>query len=212
MRPRQMHPDVLVAVQELLLGPGPSVHHLGDVQLIARAVRPQDRIADVRVEGMAEDLLAEDARPCRHARDLPHAISVEVVDRRVQIGAVGAHLLEDRIDLRVEAREQVGVEHSLDDHGAVLAETAHDVFGRRAGDKPGYGSAHLFSSSGPDEAAATRYGMAPPKYCHFVRNFLKSGQGESHGPTWVKWFWSPSGRRPVADSPSPSRGVPARFP
>mgnify|MGYP003694678761 CR=1 FL=1 len=71
MRPRQMHPDVLVAVQELLLGTGPAVHHLGHVQLIARAVRPEDRIADAGVEGMTEDLLAEDARPRRHAGDLP---------------------------------------------------------------------------------------------------------------------------------------------
>ena len=40
-----------------------------------------------------------------------------------------------------------------------------------------------FPPLGPTKAAATRYGMVPLKYCHFVRNFLKSGQGESHGPT-----------------------------
>src|SRR6266481_9250399 len=134
-----MHPDVLVAVQELLLGPGPSVHHLSHVQLIARAVRPQDRIADAGVEGMTEYLLAEDARPRRHACDLPNAISVEVVDRRVQIGAVG-----------------VGGEHSLDDHRAMLAETGNDVFGRRARGKPGDASAHLVSSSWLNEYLRAR--------------------------------------------------------
>ena len=151
-----MDPDVLVAVQELLLGAGPAVHHLRDVQLIARAVRPQDRVADVGVEGMTEDLLAEDARPRRHARDLPHAIAVEEVDRRVQIGALGAHLLEDRIDLRVEASEQVGGEHALDDHGAVLAEAGDDVFGRRARDESGDAGAHLVSSADRESVALSR--------------------------------------------------------
>ena len=50
----QVDPDVLVAVQELLLGSGSAVHHLGHVQLVARAVRPQDPVADLGVEGMAE--------------------------------------------------------------------------------------------------------------------------------------------------------------
>src|ERR1043165_7405335 len=143
-----MYPDVLVSMQELLLGPGASVHHLGHVQLIARAVWPQDRVANRGVEWVTEDLLGEDALPRRHTRDLPDAISVEVVDRRVQIGAVWTHLLEDRIDFLVESSDHVRGEHSLDNHGAVLAETVDDVFGRRAGGKPGDASAHLGSSCG----------------------------------------------------------------
>src|SRR5438874_3368966 len=143
-----MYPDVLVSVQELLFGPGPSVHHLGHVQLIVRAVWPQDRVANRGVEGVTEDLLGEDARPRRHTRDLADAIPVEVVDRRVQIGAVGAHLLEDRIDFLVESSDQVRGEYPLDNHSAVLAETVNDVFGRRACGKPGDASAHPGSSSG----------------------------------------------------------------
>ena len=51
---------------------------------------------------MTEDLLGEDARLRRDSRDLAHAIAEEEVERRVEIGPLRAHLLEDRIELGVE--------------------------------------------------------------------------------------------------------------
>src|SRR5262245_47081253 len=89
VRPRQVHPHVLVAMQELLLRARPAVHHLGDVELVPGAVRPENRVADARVERVAEDLLAEHPRMARDARELAHAVAVEEVDRRVEVRALG---------------------------------------------------------------------------------------------------------------------------
>src|SRR6185436_7832756 len=96
---------------------------------------------------MTEYLFSEDARLRRHARDLPHAVPVELIDHRIQILAVGAYLLEQWIELGVKAREKVGRDHPLDDHGAVLVEAVHDLFGRRAGGQPRNVSAHIVTTS-----------------------------------------------------------------
>lgn len=57
-----MDPHDLVPVQELALGSGASIEHVGEVRLVAGAVPAQDLICDRQVEGMDEDLGGKDRR------------------------------------------------------------------------------------------------------------------------------------------------------
>ena len=60
MRARHVAPDHLVPVQPLLLGAGPALEQVTDVQLVARARRQQDPIAE-RVDGRPLRLREEPA-------------------------------------------------------------------------------------------------------------------------------------------------------
>ena len=61
------------------------------------------------------------------AGDVPRALAEEPLDRGIQELAVGLRGREQRVELGVEAREQVGVEQTLDDHRAVGIERGDDV-------------------------------------------------------------------------------------
>ena len=78
---------------------------------------------------MAEHLGREHARVRRHRRDVPRALAEEPLDRGIEEPAVGLRGREQRVELGVEAREQVRVEQILDDHRAVAVERGDDVRG-----------------------------------------------------------------------------------
>ena len=46
MRLRQVYPDELVAMEQLLLAAGPAIEDLGDVQSVVGTARQENRIAD----------------------------------------------------------------------------------------------------------------------------------------------------------------------
>ena len=63
---------------------------------------------------------------------MTRAVPEEPLQRRVQELALRLRLVEDRVELGVEAGEQVGLEQALDDHAAVLLEGRHDALDRIA--------------------------------------------------------------------------------
>jgi hypothetical protein len=77
MRLRKMDPDVLVSVQYLLLGAGPSVENVGEVECIAGAGRSQHGIADRQVDWMGKDLGGEDPGLGCHPGYVPGARTEE---------------------------------------------------------------------------------------------------------------------------------------
>jgi hypothetical protein len=76
------------------------------------------------------DFFAKDPRVRRQARDLPNMIAIKEVDRGIQIGALGTHLCKQRIELRVEAAKQAGIQDTFDDHRARLEQIGHDLLFR----------------------------------------------------------------------------------
>ena len=136
--PREVDPHGFVAVEDLLLRARAALEDVRDVQLVRRAARQQHRIAHTAVHGMGEDLRGEDARLARDTGDVARPGAEEPLDHVVHERSVlrEQRALEERIDLRVEPTEEVGVEEVLHDHRAVLGERVDDALGRGGGGDP----------------------------------------------------------------------------
>ena len=133
-----MHPDHLVAMDQLLRRAGTTIEDMSDVELIRRAAREQDRVADGSVHRMSEDLGREHPRPAGDAGDIACLRAEEPLDDVVEEGAVlrrdGG--LDERVQLAVEASQQVGVEEVLDDDGAIpLSASTRARVGASAGSR-----------------------------------------------------------------------------
>ena len=63
-------------------------------------------------------------------------LAEEMVDRGIDEASIRTNARQQRIELAVEAVEQLGIEHILDDHGAVLAERLAELVGRCIGRNP----------------------------------------------------------------------------
>ena len=118
-------------MDQLLRRAGTTVEDVGDVELIRRAAREQDRVAEGSVHRVGEDLGREHPRPTGDAGDVARLRAEEPLDHVVEEGAVlrrdGG--LDERVELGVEAGEQVGVEEVLDDDGAVALERVDQDLG-----------------------------------------------------------------------------------
>ncbi len=126
-----MHPNQLVAVDQLLGRTRSAVEDMGDVELIGRAAREKDCIAEGSIHRMGEDLRCEHSRPSRHARHVACLRAEEPLDGVVDEGPVLRRKsgLDERVELGVETAEQDGVEEALHDDGAVALECGDDALG-----------------------------------------------------------------------------------
>ena len=85
VRARHVHPDQLVAVQELRRRARPARDQVADVELVARARGQQHAVAHAEVDGMGQHLGREGARVRGEARDVPRLVAEEELDGGVQV-------------------------------------------------------------------------------------------------------------------------------
>src|SRR6185312_9949417 len=118
-------PGQPVAVQRLLRLAGPDADHLRQVQLIAVAGAVEESVAGGEDRRMHDELAAGrragDERA--GARGLQAGERVASVAGRLDVG----------IDLGADAGEAGGVQHVVEDEGAVAVEDGGDFGGRRVG-------------------------------------------------------------------------------
>ena len=129
MRPRDVAPHQLVAVQPLLVGPGSALQQVAEVQLVARARRQQDAIAQREQHRVAHHVGREGARDARHARDLLRLRPVERGHDRVEERLVRVGRVDRSLDLVVHPSHDVARQQPLDDHDTVPLDRLEDVVG-----------------------------------------------------------------------------------
>ena len=129
VRARHVAPDGLVAVQPLLVGAGSALQQVADVELIARACGQQDAIGEREQQGCAHHVGRKGARDARDTRDLARLRAVERGQHRVEHRRLGIGRRDRGLDFVVDARDDVRVEQTFDDGGAVVADRRVDVVG-----------------------------------------------------------------------------------
>jgi hypothetical protein len=114
-----------VAVQPLFRRPGHAAE-VAQVELIARARRRQDAVAQLEQKRMAHHIDGERTRDARHARDLLGEAAVELLHDRVEERLVGIRGVDGRVDLGVDAVDHIERQQPVDDRGAVAIERLAD--------------------------------------------------------------------------------------
>ena len=107
MRPRDVAPHQLVAVEPLLVGTRSALQQVAQVQLVARARRQQDAIAQREQHRVTHHVGREGAGQPRHARDLLRLRPVERGHHRVEVRLVRVGRLDRGLDLVVHASHDV---------------------------------------------------------------------------------------------------------
>ena len=106
-RLRHIAPHRFVTMQPLLVGARSALQEMPDVELVPRARRRQDAIADREQQRMTHDVDREGPRNSRHAGHLLGERAVERLHDRVEQRFVGIGCLDCRLDLGVDARDDV---------------------------------------------------------------------------------------------------------
>lgn len=138
-----MRPNQLIAVQELLRGAWPSIEHVSNVELVARARRQQYRVADSEQHGVTQHFFAKDPGLGGDAGNVSRLRAEEGADQRVDELAIGFRRRQTIVDLRVEAADDVVGQQSLADHGSSFDQRGNDGFDRIGGMQSGYALCHL---------------------------------------------------------------------
>ena len=140
--PRDVAPHQLVAVQPLLLGTRSALQQVAEVQLVARARRQQDAVAQREQQRVAHHVGREGARQARHAGDLLGLGAVERGHDRVEERFVRVGRVDRGFDVVVDALHDVAAQQPFDDDDTVPVDRCEDVVGVAARGEPRDGSAH----------------------------------------------------------------------
>ena len=125
---RHVAPHRLVAVQPLVLRAGTALQQVSDVELVARARRQQHAVGEREQERRAHHVGREGRRQAGHPRDLPRLRAVKGLEHGVEHRRRRVGRGDRRLDLVVDARDDVRVEQALDDRGAVVADRrVHEI-------------------------------------------------------------------------------------
>ena len=141
-RLRDVAPHRLVAMQPLLVGARTALQQMPEVELIARARRREDPIAQGEEQRMAHDVDREGPRDARHPRHLLGERAVKRLHDRVEQRLVGIGGGDGILDLGVDPVDDVEREQPLDDHGAVAFDRSVDRIGIAAGGEAFESGAH----------------------------------------------------------------------
>ncbi len=122
VRPREVGPDVLVAVRELRLGAWPARDEVAEVELVAGARRQEDRIADRRVRRVRDDLVGERGGHRGQRRHVLGVRAVERLHRRVDRAHARLGGRDVLVDLGADRRDRRRRDELVDEHRAVGAQ------------------------------------------------------------------------------------------
>ena len=123
-----MHPDVFVTVRKLRLRARPQYQHVGHVQLVVGAARPQYGIGNAEHQRVEQHLRDKSGRFGAQAGHMACVFPVEVGNDRVDVGSVGVWFLYVWGQLRKDLFDQLGAEALLNDHRPVGVEHLQHVF------------------------------------------------------------------------------------
>ena len=129
VRPRDVAPHQLVTVQPLLLCARSALQQVTEVQLVARARRQQDAIAQREQHRVAHDVGRERARQARHPGDLLRLQAVERGHHRVEERLVRVGRLDRGLDVVVHALHDVVAQQPFDDDDTVAFDRLEDIVG-----------------------------------------------------------------------------------
>ena len=149
MRAGHVHPDQLVAVQQLRGGAGAARDQVPEVQLVARAGRQQHAIAHAPEDGVDHHLGREAARDGGHAGHMAGLVAEEELERGVQVLHAGVGRRERRLDLAADGRDHALPDEAVHDHRAVSGERGMDRIDRLVGRESFELGGHAGSSGDP---------------------------------------------------------------